>query len=123
VKLETWPIERFRAYKNNPRKNDRVVGKMVEAIREFGFRIPIIARSDGEVVDGHLRLKAALELGMREAPALLADDLSEAQIKAFRLLVNKSVGWAEWDNDLLIMELNELRGMDYDIKKTGFGEK
>ena len=63
---------------------------MCAAIREFGFRIPVVARSDGTVIDGHLRLKAAQRLGLDEVPVALADDLSEAQIKAFRLLANRS---------------------------------
>ena len=76
-------------YVRNPRKNDDVVVKMVAAIREFGFRIPIVARSDGLVVDGHLRLKAARQLGMTTLPVAIADGLSDAQIKAFRLLANR----------------------------------
>jgi hypothetical protein len=123
LKLESWRLERFKPYKNNPRKNDRVVGRMVGAIREFGFRIPVIARSDGEVVDGHLRLKAAQEMRLTEVPVLLADDLSEAQIKAFRLLVNRSVSWADWDDDLLKIEMKELKLLNYDLKLTGFNDK
>ena len=82
---------------------------MCGAIREFGFRIPIVARSDGSVVDGHLRLKAALRLGLTDVPVALADDLSEAQIKAFRLLANRSATWAEWDDRLLQDRARELR--------------
>ena len=99
--LEHWAPERLVGYARNPRKNDAVVDRMAEAIREFGFRIPIVARSDGSVVDGHLRLKAAQALGLDSVPVVLADDLSEAQIKAFRLLANRSATWAEWDDDLL----------------------
>jgi len=76
---------------------------MVGAVKEFGFRIPIVAKSDGEVVDGHLRLKAARKLGMAEVPVALADGLTDAQIKAFRLLANRSANWAEWDNELLAL--------------------
>jgi ParB-like chromosome segregation protein Spo0J len=64
---------------------------MAESIREFGFKIPVLARSSGDVVDGHLRLKAAEKLGLTEIPVILCDDWSEAQVKAFRLLVNRSV--------------------------------
>ena len=67
-------------YARNPRKNDFVVDRMVSCIKEFGFRIPIVAKSDGTVVDGHLRLKAARKLGLEEVPVVIADDLSEAQI-------------------------------------------
>jgi DNA modification methylase len=107
-------------YARNPRKNNDVVDKMVAAIREFGFRIPIVAKSDGTVVDGHLRLKAARQLGLQEIPVVFADDLSEAQVKAFRLLANKSANWASWDEDLLKIELEELHDMDFDLELTGF---
>ncbi|MBF0097166.1 MAG: DNA modification methylase [Magnetococcales bacterium] len=120
LQIEHWSLDRLTPYARNPRRNDEVVDRMVGAIREFGFRIPIVARSDGMVVDGHLRLKAARRLGMEEVPVVLADDLSEAQIKAFRLLANQSANWAQWDDDLLRVELEELRSMDYDLEMTGF---
>ncbi len=118
--VETWPVDRLIPYARNPRKNDAVVDKMTAAIKEFGFRIPIVARSDGSIIDGHLRLKAAQRLGMTEVPVALADDLSEAQIKAFRLLANRSVAWAEWDNELLALELKDLQEAGYDLGLTGF---
>jgi ParB/Sulfiredoxin domain len=118
--VETWPLERLIPYARNPRKNDGAVSKMCSAIREFGFKIPIVARSDGTVVDGHLRLKAAQQLGLGEVPVALADDLSEAQIKAFRLLANRSAAWAEWDDELLTLELQDLQGFGYDLGLTGF---
>ena len=90
LNLEYWPIDRLIPYARNPRKNDEVVDRMVGAIREFGFRIPIVARSDGTVVDGHLRLKAARRLGMEEVPVVLADDLSDVKIKAFRILTHST---------------------------------
>jgi DNA modification methylase len=93
---------------------------MAGAIREFGFRIPIIARSTGDVVDGHLRLKAAYHLGLETVPVILADDLSPAQIKAFRILANRSATWADWDDDLLRLELEELKLEDFDLALTGF---
>ena len=75
--LEHWPTDRLVEYARNPRRNDYVVDRMCAAIREFGFRIPIVARSDGSVVDGHLRLKAARQLKLESVPVVLADDLSE----------------------------------------------
>lgn len=118
--VETWPISRLIPYARNPRRNDTAISRMCSAIREFGFRIPIVARSDGTVVDGHLRLKAAQQLGLNAVPVALADDLSEAQIKAFRLLANRSAAWAEWDDELLTLELQELQGFGYDLELTGF---
>lgn len=120
MKIEFWKIADLIPYARNPRKNDAVVERMVSAIKEFGFRIPIIARSDGEIVDGHLRLKAAQALGMTEVPVMRADDLSHEQVKAFRLLVNRSVSWAEWDNELLKLELDELLAADFPLELTGF---
>ena len=93
---------------------------MAGVIREFGFRIPIVARSTGEVVDGHLRLKAAHVLQLESVPVVLADELTDAQIKAFRLLANRSATWAEWDEELLRLELEELRLEDFDLSLTGF---
>jgi ParB-like chromosome segregation protein Spo0J len=118
--FETWPIERCIDYARNPRKNDHAVDKVAAAIREFGFRVPIVAKSDGLVVDGHLRLKAAKKLGLAEVPVILADDMTEAQIKAFRLSVNKLAELAEWDLELLKIELDELAGLDFDLTLTGF---
>jgi len=120
LKTESWPIERLVPYARNPRKNDEQVERMVAAIREFGFRIPVVAKSDGTVVDGHLRLKAAQKLGLTEVPVALADELTDAQVKAFRLLANRSANWAAWDEDLLALELEELQAMAFDVSLTGF---
>jgi len=118
--FETWPIERCIGYARNPRKNDHAVDKVASAIREFGFRVPIVAKSDGTVVDGHLRLKAAAKLGLTEVPVILADDLTETQIKAFRLSVNKVSEFAEWDVDLLKLEFEDLDAAGFDLTLTGF---
>lgn len=122
LNLQHWPIERLIDYARNPRKNDHAVDRMAAAIVEFGFRIPVVARSTGEVVDGHLRLKAARKLGLATVPVVLADELSDVQIKAFRLIANRSVSWAEWDEDLLSLELAELSEAGYDLAFTGFDD-
>jgi hypothetical protein len=80
----------------------------------------VLARSDGEVVDGHLRLKAARKLGLTEVPVILCDEWTPAQVKAFRLMVNRSVTWADWDEDLLSLEVQELSAADFDLSLTGF---
>ena len=118
--IEHWPLDRLHGYARNPRKNDHAVEKMAGVIREFGFRIAIIARSSGEIVDGHLRYKAACLLGLDTVPVILADDLTDTQIKAFRLLANRSATWAEWDDELLQLELADLSALDYDLSLTGF---
>jgi DNA modification methylase len=126
LQIQLWNIDRLIFYARNPRKNDAAVDRMCSSIREFGFKIPVLARSDGEVVDGHLRLKAARKLGswpggdMSSIPVILCDEWSAAQVKAFRLMVNRSVAWADWDEDLLALELQELSEADFDLSLTGF---
>ena len=122
LEIHYRPIESLIAYARNPRKNDHAVEQMAGVIREFGFRIPIIAMSTGDVVDGHLRLKAAQHLGLETVPVLLADDLTPSQIKAFRLLANRSATWADWDDELLGLELAELQDAGFDLALTGFTE-
>src|SRR5437660_2158604 len=118
--IQNWPVDRLIFYARNPRKNDDAVDRMCSSIREFGFKIPVLARSDGEVVDGHLRLKAARKLGIAEVPVILCDEWTPAQVKAFRLLVNRSVAWADWDDELLALELQDLQESDFDLSLTGF---
>src|SRR6202023_3936677 len=126
IEIQIWAIDKFVCYARNPRKNGAAVDRMCASIREWGFKIPVLARSDGEVVDGHLRLKAARKLGSWPGgdttgiPAILCDEWSDAQVKAFRLLVNRSVTWADWDDELLALELQELQEMDLDLSLTGF---
>src|SRR5947209_18350098 len=120
IQIETWPIDRLIPYARNPRKNDQAVDRMCASIREFGFKIPCLVRSDGEVVDGHLRLKAARKLEITEIPVILCDEWTPAQVKAFRLLVNRSVAWAAWDEELLALELQEIQASDFDLSLTGF---
>src|SRR5450631_2290930 len=122
-KIEIWPIEKLVFYARNPRKNDAAVDRMCASIREFGFKIPVLARSDGEVVDGHLRLKAAKRLAINEVPVILCDEWTPTQVKAFRLMVNRSVVWADWDDDLLGLELLDLKNLDFDLGLTGFDEQ
>jgi ParB-like chromosome segregation protein Spo0J len=113
--IEQWPIERLVEYPRNPRKNDGAVDRMCGSIREFGFKIPILARSDGEVIDGHLRLKAARKLSLSEVPVLLCDEWTPVQVRAFRLLVNRSATWADFDEELLPLELQDLQEADFDL--------
>jgi len=93
---------------------------MVASIREFGFKIPVLAKTDGSIIDGHLRVKAAQRLGMAEIPVILCDEWSEAQVKAFRLMANRSVAWAEWDEQLLALEMADLKNFAFDLTLTGF---
>jgi DNA modification methylase len=122
MNIHVWPIEKLVDYARNPRKNDQAVDRMCASLREFGFKIPCLVRSDGEVVDGHLRLKAARKLGITEIPVILCDEWTPAQVKAFRLMVNRSVNWAKWDDELLALELQDLNAADIDLSLTGFDQ-
>jgi hypothetical protein len=123
TEIQIWPIDKLVPYARNPRKNDAAVEQMCGSIREFGFKIPCLVRSDGEVIDGHLRLKAARKLGIGDIPVILCDEWTPAQVKAFRLLVNRSATWADWDDELLALELEDLQTLDYDLALTGFDSK
>jgi DNA modification methylase len=123
MEIQVWPIDRLVLYARNPRKNDAAVDRMCGSIREFGFKIPCLIRSDGEVIDGHLRLKAARKLGITDIPVILCDEWTPAQVKAFRLMVNRSATWADWDEELLRIELLDLRTSDFDLSMTGFDTK
>ena len=118
--LEHWPVSDLIEYARNPRKNDHAVDKVAAAIREFGFRVPILAKSDKTVVDGHLRLKAAKKLGIETVPVMLCDDMTDAQIKAFRISVNRVAEFAEWDDEMLRVEFAELSELGFDLDLTGF---
>ena len=120
MQIETWDIERLMPYAGNPRKNDRAVPKMAEAIKAYGFRVPVLARSTGDVIDGHLRIKAAKHAGLTELPVIICDDMTDQQVKAFRLSVNKMAELAQWDFDLLTVEFADLKELDFDLALTGF---
>lgn len=102
-------IAELNPYKNNPRKNDKAVGPVMASIREFGFKVPITIDKNNIVVTGHTRLKAAIKLGMTEVPVIILDDLTDDQVKAFRLADNKTSEFAEWDFEALAIELQEIQ--------------
>jgi len=109
-------------YAGNPRKNDHAVEQVADAIRRFGFRVPVLAKSDGTLIDGHLRVKAAKHLGMEEVPVVLCDDLSEADIKSLRISINRVADLAEWDTELLSSELQSLSAGGEPLDALGFDE-
>ena len=105
------------------RKNDGAVGRMIAAIKEYGIPIPILARHRGdkiEIVDGHLRVKASRKMGLPTIPVVFCDGWTEAQVKGFRLLVNRSSTWATWVDELVALELADLDALDFDLSLTGF---
>lgn len=95
-------------YINNPRNNDNAVDKVASSIKNFGFKVPIVVDGDNEIIAGHTRLKAAKKLGMDEVPCIVADDLSDEQIRAYRLVDNRAGEFSEWDMEILQEELKEL---------------
>lgn len=117
MKTREIKITELKPYENNPRHNDAAVDKVSESIKQFGFKVPIVVDKDLVIVCGHTRLKAAEKLGLEKVPCVVADDLTEDQIKAFRLADNKTAEFAEWDVDKLVEELDELTNFDM----TAFG--
>jgi DNA modification methylase len=121
--LEFWAVERVAPYRLPLRKNDHAVDRMIASLVEYGFKIPLLVSADGEIIDGHLRLKAAQKLGFTEVPVIVCDDWTPEQIRAFRLIANRSATWAEWDLDLVARELAELNLQAFDLSLTGFDPK
>lgn len=111
-------IDDIKPYENNPRKNDAAVQYVANSIREFGFKQPIVIDRNGVIVAGHTRYKAAIELGLEEVPCIMADDLTDEQVKAYRLADNKVAEASEWDFDLLEKEMNGI--YDIDLEQFGF---
>lgn len=102
----------IKPYEKNPRKNDEAVKYVAESIKQFGFKVPIVIDKNNVIVAGHTRYKASKKLGLKEVPCVVADDLTEEQIKAYRLADNKVAEQAEWDFDLLGEELNDILNID-----------
>lgn len=113
-------ISEIKEYENNPRINDNAVGFVANSIAEFGFKVPIVLDKDNVIVCGHTRYKAAKQLKLNTVPCVIANDLSEEQIKAFRLVDNKTQELAEWDWNIIFEELDLIK--DIDMNKMGFEE-
>ena len=109
-------------YVNNPRNNENAVDKVASSIAEFGFKNPIIIDKNNVVINGHTRLLASKKLGLKEVPVIKADDLTEAQVKAFRIADNKTSEYSKWDNELLKLEIDTLKDLDFDLELTGLKE-
>lgn len=115
VEITDMRISEIAPYDGNPRINDEAVEYVANSIREFGFKVPIIVDSNGVIVAGHTRYKAAIELGMDTVPCIVADDLTDDQVRAFRIADNKVSEIAEWDDDLLSIELDGIIDIDMDL--------
>ena len=116
MNIQNIPLTDIHPYARNPRKNDEAVKSVAASIREFGFLVPLVIDAGHEIVAGHTRYKAAQSLGLKEVPCVVADELSDAQIKAFRLADNKVGELASWDMDLLPLELADIQ-----MPMTDFG--
>ena len=114
-------VKDLKPYEKNPRKNDDAVQYVANSIKEFGFRVPIVIDSDNTIVCGHTRWKAAKLLKMETVPCVIADDLTEEQIKAFRVADNKTSEKSGWDFALLDTELAEIETIDMTL--LGFDEE
>lgn len=113
-------LDEIKIYEKNPRKNDDAVEGVANSIKEFGFKVPIIIDKNNVIVAGHTRYKASKKLGLTEVPCIVADDLTEEQVKAFRLADNKTNEKASWDLDLLGEELKDI--LNLDMTDFGFNE-
>ena len=120
MKIQLWNVDKVIPYKRNPRRNEDALEKVAASIREFGFKQPIVVDKDHVIVVGHTRLLAALRLGMKEVPVLVAADLSPAQVKAYRLADNRVHEEAMWDEELLALELGDLSKLGFNLESTGF---
>jgi ParB-like chromosome segregation protein Spo0J len=121
--IVTLPIEQLIPYARNPRRNDDAVATVAASLAEFGWRQPIVVDERMAIVVGHTRWAAAKRLGMTEVPVHVARGLTPAQIKAYRLMDNRSHENAEWDDALLKLELEDLKLEDLDLALTGFDDQ
>lgn len=112
------PIEKVIPYANNPRRNDDAVEYVANSIKEFGFKNPILLDENDVIIAGHTRLKAAKKLGIKRVPCIYCSDLTDEQVKAFRLADNKVAEKAGWDFDALNDELGDI--IDIDMSELGF---
>lgn len=117
LNVVTMKTADLKAYENNPRKNEKAVDAVANSINSFGFKVPIIIDKNNVVVAGHTRLLACKKLGIEEVPCVIADDLTDDQIKAFRIADNKTAEIADWDFDKLKVELGSI---DIDMEQFGF---
>lgn len=121
MEIKMKKVDDLKPYENNPRFNDDAVEFVKNSIKEFGFKVPIVVDKDNVIVAGHTRYKASLELGLKEVPCIVADDLNEEQVKAFRLADNKVSEKATWNFELLDEELENILDIDmesFDFKIT-----
>ena len=122
-RVEIRPIDSITPYENNPRLNDKAVDAVAASLKEFGFRQPIVVDSSGVIIAGHTRYRAVQKLQLTHVPVHVATDLTADQIKAYRIADNKTGEIAEWNFEILPIELSELATSGFDMTGFGFSEK
>ncbi len=120
LQIEMWTLDRIRPYENNPRINEGAVDAVAASIREFGFAQPIVVDRESVIIVGHTRLKAAKKLGLERVPVVVASHLTPDQVRAYRIADNKTNELAEWNYDLLPIEIEALKEANYDLGLLGF---
>ena len=123
MNIQNIKTQDIKPYLENPRQNKNAINVVKKSLQEFGFQQPLVLDKDNIVVAGHTRLEAAKQLNIKEVPCIIADNLSEERIKAYRIMDNKSAEYASWDLQLLTQELNDLIKMDFDLELTGFSDE
>ena len=118
MEIVTKSLHELTPYDKNARKNDKAVPLVAKSIEQFGFKVPIVIDRNNVIVCGHTRYKAAHALGIEEVPCIIADDLTDQQIKAYRLADNKVAEASKWDKGILSLEMNEI--FDFDMSDFGF---
>ena len=115
-------ISQIHPYENNPRNNEAAIEPVAQSIKRFGFRVPILIDGKGTIIAGHTRYEAAKRLGMDKVPCIRADDLTDEQIRAYRIADNKVAEASSWNDDVLRAEMDALKALDVDLTDTGFSE-
>jgi|SRR5579863_2394558 len=124
MKIEIWPLDRIRPYEKNARKiPQKAIDKVALSLKTYGWQQPIVVEPNGTIIVGHVRRLAALQLRWTQAPVHVADQLTPVQVRAYRLMDNRSHEEAEWDIDILKVELGELKGLDLNLGLTGFDSR
>lgn len=120
LQIKELSIDKIKVYESNPRINDKAVKYVANSIKKFGFLVPIVIDKDNVIICGHTRYLASQELGLKNVPCIEAENLTEKQIKAFRIADNKVHEKSSWDNDLLKEELSQLQDFGFNLEELGF---
>lgn len=122
MKITMMKVSDLIPYVNNPRDNTDTVDKVVSSIKEYGFKNPILIDKNNVIINGHTRLLACKKIGLEVVPVIIADDLTQAQAKGLRIADNKIAEYSKWDNELLKLEIDMLKELDFDLDLTGLKE-